>query len=165
MRVKLKYTVIAYLLTIPLFFVSLNAHAVPSFSRQTGMGCSGCHTIFPELTPFGRSFKLNGYTLAATPQVEEKRADGKTVLEINQLPPLSVILQTSYTATKTRQPEEGNSNVLFPQTFGLIYAGKIAPKLGAFAQINYDGAKQNYNGSGRDTSDNNTLYLLASLVF
>jgi len=34
--------------------------AVPSFARQTGMACAACHTVFPELTPFGREFKLNG---------------------------------------------------------------------------------------------------------
>ena len=36
-----------------------NANAVPSFARQTGMNCVACHTSFPELTPFGREFKLN----------------------------------------------------------------------------------------------------------
>src|SRR6476469_1014812 len=37
---------------------------VPSFSRQTGLACSACHYQFPQLTPFGRMFKLNGYTLS-----------------------------------------------------------------------------------------------------
>lgn len=41
----------------------LSAFAVPSFARQTGMDCTACHTSFPELTAFGREFKLNGYTL------------------------------------------------------------------------------------------------------
>ena len=40
------------------------ARAVPSFARQTGMPCTTCHTAFPQLTPFGRYFKLTGYTLA-----------------------------------------------------------------------------------------------------
>ena len=39
------------------------ALAVPSYARQTGLDCAACHTSFPELTPFGREFKLNGYTL------------------------------------------------------------------------------------------------------
>ena len=39
------------------------AAAVPSFARQTGQPCAACHTAFPELTPFGRRFKLDGYTL------------------------------------------------------------------------------------------------------
>src|SRR2546423_10635625 len=41
-----------------------NACAVPSFARQTGMPCSQCPTLSfgPALTPYGRQFKLNGYT-------------------------------------------------------------------------------------------------------
>src|SRR5579863_2161951 len=38
------------------------ASAIPSFARQTGQPCSTCHTAFPELTPYGRQFKLSGYT-------------------------------------------------------------------------------------------------------
>jgi hypothetical protein len=38
------------------------AHALPSFARQTGQPCGTCHTNFPGLTPFGRRFKLLGYT-------------------------------------------------------------------------------------------------------
>src|ERR1700675_4845696 len=38
------------------------AQALPSFARQTGQPCGTCHTSFPGLTPFGRRFKLLGYT-------------------------------------------------------------------------------------------------------
>jgi len=38
------------------------AHALPSYARQTGQQCAACHNGFPELTPYGRLFKLNGYT-------------------------------------------------------------------------------------------------------
>jgi hypothetical protein len=38
------------------------AQALPSFPRQTGQPCGTCHTDFPFLTPFGRRFKLLGYT-------------------------------------------------------------------------------------------------------
>jgi hypothetical protein len=44
-----------------------SASAVPSYARQTGQPCSTCHTAFPELTPFGRQFKLMGYTSGGTP--------------------------------------------------------------------------------------------------
>lgn len=40
-----------------------SADALPSFARQTGQSCGACHTDFPGLTPFGRRFKLGGYTL------------------------------------------------------------------------------------------------------
>jgi hypothetical protein len=42
--------------------LSAPAHAVPVFARQTGHNCQACHTSPPELTAYGREFKLNGYT-------------------------------------------------------------------------------------------------------
>ena len=45
------------------------ALAVPSFTRQTGLVCTVCHSNPPELTAFGRKFKLEGYTLT------DKKAD------------------------------------------------------------------------------------------
>src|SRR5574337_1586390 len=44
--------------------VSPPAQALPAFARQTGQSCVACHAggQFPELTPYGRMFKLTGYT-------------------------------------------------------------------------------------------------------
>ncbi len=41
------------------------AHAVPAFAGQTGYPCQQCHigALGPQLTPFGRNFKIHGYTL------------------------------------------------------------------------------------------------------
>jgi hypothetical protein len=44
------------------FGLSQPALALPSFARQTGQPCGTCHTYYPQLTPYGRLFKLNGYT-------------------------------------------------------------------------------------------------------
>src|SRR6516165_819679 len=44
-------------------FSTQSAHALPSFARQTGQPCGTCHTDYPALTPFGRRFKLFGYTI------------------------------------------------------------------------------------------------------
>jgi hypothetical protein len=43
---------------------SRTARAVPSFALQTGQPCSSCHigAFGPQLTPFGRAFKIGGYT-------------------------------------------------------------------------------------------------------
>ena len=43
------------------------ANALPSFARQTGQPCGTCHTDFPALTPYGRRFKLLGYTPGGGP--------------------------------------------------------------------------------------------------
>ncbi|MGA2817830.1 MAG: hypothetical protein ABSE67_16335, partial [Xanthobacteraceae bacterium] len=38
------------------------AEALPSYARQTGQPCGTCHTDFAGLTPYGRRFKIDGYT-------------------------------------------------------------------------------------------------------
>ena len=50
-----------------------SAHAVPSYSRQTGLACNSCHYTPPELTPFGRKFKLEGYTFATKPEINDDK--------------------------------------------------------------------------------------------
>lgn len=68
-----------------LFWSANNAQAVPSFKRQTGMSCTACHTVFPELTPFGRAFKLNGYVFSKGSKPYEYPL------------PVAAMLQASYT--------------------------------------------------------------------
>lgn len=121
--------------------------AVPSFARQTGLACQACHTVFPELTPFGRLFKLNGYQIDNLPQVQGVTSSNDTALVLNQIPPLSFMLQASHTRTSAALPDSAvsgalaqNGQVLFPQQASLFYAGRIAPHLGSFVQITYDGA-------------------------
>src|SRR6478672_81534 len=58
------FAVAAILLTIE---QTSPAQALPSFARQTGQPCGTCHTDFPFLTPFGRRFKLLGYTTGGGP--------------------------------------------------------------------------------------------------
>ena len=43
------------------------AKALPSYARQTGQPCGTCHTDFAGLTPYGRLFKLGGYTAGGGP--------------------------------------------------------------------------------------------------
>jgi hypothetical protein len=125
------------------------AQAVPSFARQTGMACEACHTVFPELTHFGRMFKANGYILDNVKQVQDVSSKKEQLLELASIPPLSIMLQVSYTQLKQTLPDQANVDVPgkaqngtvgFPQQFSLFYAGKIAPHVGAFIQATYDNA-------------------------
>ena len=131
--------------------------AVPSFARQTGMACAACHTVFPELTPFGREFKLNGYVLDNIRQVTGIDTADRQTLAISSIPPVSVMVQVSYTHTGKPLPDSAvpdthakNGEVLFPQQVSLFYAGKIADELGAFMQLTYDGAADHF---GIDNTD------------
>lgn len=109
--------------------------AVPSFARQTGMDCAACHTSFPELTPFGREFKLNGYTLGE-----------------RQLLPLAAMMQFSATHVD-KQSTAGNDYMAkqdAPQFDGLslFVAGKITDYAGAFIQWTYENL-DHFNADGR----------------
>ena len=118
---------------------SRDARAVPSFARQTGLACSSCHTVFPELNSFGRAFKLHGYTAQALKDLQEPGTAQAPELNINRTFPLSVMLQTSFTRTDTKQPGTQNGNVEFPQQISLFLAGEITPHIGTFVQATYDG--------------------------
>src|ERR1019366_5021029 len=56
-------------LALLIILMSRPASAVPSFTDQTGQPCQACHVggFGPQLTPFGREFKLNGHTMRAKP--------------------------------------------------------------------------------------------------
>ncbi len=113
------------------------SYATASFSRQTGLACSTCHTTFPELTEFGRQFKLNGYTLA-NKEVTEKGGKKQTGLDILESLPLSINLRGSFTQTGNRQPGTRNSNIELPQQVNLWFAGKIADHAGGYVQMTYN---------------------------
>ena len=114
------------------------AEAVPSFARQTGMACAACHTVFPELNSFGRSFKLNGYTLTGIKQVEAKNTSAASGLQFNQIPPLSAMLQV--TAANSRLDADGNvkdprTTISLPDQLSFFFAGEISPHMGSFIQM------------------------------
>lgn len=118
---------------LPLLWVLLHAgpaSAVPSYARQTHQPCSACHVgaFGPELTAFGRQFKLNGYTMSIG-------NDTKI--------PLSAMVVESYVHTKAPQdpadlgkPFKSNNNTVLDQA-SLFVAGRISKHMGVFSQFTY----------------------------
>jgi len=138
--------VVVTLFAAALLAAASPAVAVPSFARQTGMACEACHTVYPELTHFGRVFKANGYILTNTKQVRDVTGKKEELLSLAQTVPLSIMAQMSYTQMKTGVPDLSsagapgvaqNGTAGFPQQLSLFYAGKIAPNFGAFFQLTY----------------------------
>jgi hypothetical protein len=104
------------------------AGAVPAFAQQTGQPCKSCHVggFGPELTKFGREFKLGGYTLRTHASV-----------------PLAAMVIASFTHSRKDQeppPEHlsRNDNLALDQA-SLFLAGGIGAHLGGFVQLTYDG--------------------------
>jgi hypothetical protein len=121
------------------FFLAPRAMAVPSYARQTGLSCNGCHYTPPELNPAGRLFKLYGYidkmkTGGITAE-QDKRHSG---LDLLTTLPLSAWFEASFTNTKAPQPGTQNGNAEFPQDISLFLAGAWSTHIGSFLQVTYD---------------------------
>jgi len=113
---------------------------IPSFSRQTGLACSSCHTSFPQLNRFGRNFKLNGYTLTGKETLGGQAQAEERTVKLTLIPGLSAMVQASYTAINQAVPATQNGNANLPQQLSFFYGGAVAPKLGAFVQVTYASA-------------------------
>ncbi|MDQ2930000.1 MAG: hypothetical protein M3Y05_04140, partial [Gemmatimonadota bacterium] len=115
---------------------------VPAYSRQTRLACSACHYQMPHLTPFGRQFKLNGYTLTGLQTIGQPRdSTEKESLKLSPISQISAVLVASVTQTNTPLPGTQNSTVALPDLFGLYAAGAITPKIGLFSQFTYTAAE------------------------
>ena len=114
-----------------------DTRAVPSFARQTGLPCATCHFAPPELTPFGRKFKLDGYVFTTKPQVTDEKKGHDSALHLLEALPLSVFFDTSFTSTSSPQPATQNGNFQFPQDISLFLAGAWGSHVGSFVQVTY----------------------------
>ncbi len=98
------------------------AEAVPAYARQTGQNCVACHVSFPELTPYGRWFKLSGYTIGTRQDV-----------------PVAAMAQLGVTKIKNNDDGSGGAvtarnGLVALNGASLFVAGKASDNLGAFVQ-------------------------------
>ena len=112
-----------------LMLASPPAQAVASFARQTGLACEACHTVPPELTPFGRRFKLNGYTLTTRPPLVSDVDDHKkNTVWLTDIPGISILLQSTYDhwsralpdSTQPSPAKAQSDDLQFPQQFSFM---------------------------------------------
>jgi hypothetical protein len=141
-RISSMYRFVVYLVALMSGLISIDAHAVPAFARQTGQNCLACHAggQFPELTPYGRMFKLTAYSIGE-----------RTV-------PLAVMGVFGSTNVKGPAPtgpgHTQTDGTLTFNTGSLFVAGKITDKSGVFAQLTYDNYGGDTGASGHVGSDN-----------
>jgi len=121
------------------------AQALPSFARQTGQPCGSCHTDFAGLTPYGRRFKIGGYTFgggAYRTTLFPSSDDSAESTKKEWVPPISMMSIVGFTNTQASQappttPYSTNNNtVVSPVSF--FWGGAITDHVGAFAQLTYN---------------------------
>jgi hypothetical protein len=121
-----------------------SSQAVPSFAAQTGQPCSSCHigAFGPQLTPFGRAFKIGGYT----------QTGGSGPLSKI---PLAGFVLNSFTHTNSSQPQPaapdfGRNNNFALDQISLFLAGRVTDFAGVFVQGTYDGIGHTINLDNTD---------------
>ncbi len=138
-----------------------SARAIPSYSRQTGLSCATCHTVFPHLTPFGRNFKLHGYVTNNTQLISDHAStndttgQGRTILEFPNIPMVSARISSrwNYQAggnggmVPHGAVSAGQDFISTPDGYGdqdlinylagssIYIAGEITPHLGSFIEF------------------------------
>jgi hypothetical protein len=144
------------------------AEALPSFARQTGQPCGTCHTDFPGLTPYGRRFKLLGYTVGggkyrttpfpalssagssayADPELAKLAGylkaptEGGDVQEKGWVPPVSMMAIAGFTHTQAPLPQPtapySDNNNTVLSPVSFFWGGAVTESIGAFAQVTYN---------------------------
>lgn len=125
-----------------------SAQAVPSFARQTGLSCNVCHSNPPELTQFGRNFKLRGYVLSNA--TAKDKVGNSTDLLLSKNIPISFMALMSNTAYQANQPGGQNNSAGFPQQLSIFLAGGFASHFGGMAQVTYTHSDDHF---GMDNTD------------
>lgn len=118
------------------------AYAIPAFAAQTGEPCSACHIGFPQLTPYGREFKLEGYV-----------AGGMFPTWKN----FALMSQIGFTQLHDKvngglATDFKSNDAWAAQQTSLFYGGALDAQLGlgAFVQVTYDGVADQWSWDNTD---------------
>ena len=114
------------------FCLPPRAYGLPSFARQTGQKCSACHVggAWPQLTPWGRFFKLSGYT--AGKSLFDKNREGTPL-------PVGIFGQAGLTWAANPNDAQGQSVIAnngSPEAYQ--FTGEIGTKLTNFMGVFYE---------------------------
>jgi len=120
------------------------AHALPSYARQTGQQCAACHVggDWPQLTPWGRIFKLTGYTAGAAFVSREGFHHS----------PVGALGQLGVTWAKAPDDSQGQPvvtpNGAFRGEQGVAYfGGKVTDFAGVFYEYQYGNNYPGWSGA------------------
>jgi hypothetical protein len=128
------------------------ANALPIFARQVQQPCAACHVggQYPELTAYGRYFKLTGYT--------QGDSNAKTKEGIGL--PIAMSIQAGQNTMannkdSTGAPIDSRNDQFSPDQISLYTGGRIADNIGLFAQLTsaFDRGSQSDGTIGMDNVD------------
>ena len=163
---NLPWRLLGSVLALTLALLAWPARAIPVFARQTQQNCVACHVggQYPELTPYGRYFKLTGYTQG----VKQSTDDGIAIpiafslqLGVNRM---SNNAADGNPAATAGTPIDARNGRLSPDQASVYSGGRIADNVGVFAQYTFAWDQGNRR-SGTFGADNFDLRYADHLLF
>jgi hypothetical protein len=148
-----------------LALASASSQAIPVFARQVEQNCVSCHVggQYPELTAYGRYFKLSGFTQGVT-QITKDGVGIPVAMSIqagmntmqnngNQIPGA---------AAPIGSPIDARNGDFAPDQVSIYTGGRIADNFGAFFQ--YTGAFDQGNGVAATVAADNMDFRYADHI-
>ena len=140
---RIKPLTYVFLLAFATLLFTPSAYGLPSYARQTGQRCAACHVggNWPQLTPWGRFFKLGGY------------AAGKSFVDREgfEYVPLGALLRSGITWAAQPKNSQGqtviqdNGTPEFYNAFGEL-GTKITDWAGVFAEYGVNNTFPGWKG-------------------
>ncbi len=119
MKKKLVVTMVAlFILAFSFSIAPKKANAIPAFAQKYHFSCAVCHTVFPNLNPFGRAFWRNGFRLPGT---NGTPSDATQITEGLSLPnpwPIPVMVEPIITYQHTTNENVASKTASKTDAFG-----------------------------------------------
>ena len=134
-----------------LFLMTGEASAHPAFARKYKTSCQTCHVVFTYLTPFGESFRQNGFffpggsdpdyikdepLLLGAESYKRVFPDAVWPADVSGLPPIAIVLESEIEFTPDE--EDKNSFTGLGAGFELLAGGTIGENVSYYAEVEFE---------------------------
>ena len=153
MKKKLVITMVAlFVLALSFALAPKKANAIPAFAQKYHFSCAVCHTVFPNLNPFGRAFWRNGFRLPGT---NGTPSDATQITEGLSLPnpwPIPVMVEPIITYQHTTNENVSSNTDAFGASVDIADAGAfqlytpLANSISFYVHYGFDAGKGPING-------------------
>ena len=153
MKKKLVVTMVAlFILAFSFAIAPKKANAIPAFAQKYHFSCAVCHTVFPNLNPFGRAFWRNGFRLPGT---NGTPSDATQITEGLSLPnpwPIPIMVEPIISYQHYTNENVSSATDAFGASVDVVDAGAfklytpLADSLSFYVHYGFGAGKGNING-------------------
>jgi len=124
---------------ITALLMSINAEAIPAFARSHNLPCSSCHTAYPALNSFGRSFKTNGYRISSISNDKADTMESDFSKGVDKLPVAMAVLSRPLINNDPGGSAGSTTEIRAIHEAELFVGGVFYQKLSGFVEYEAEG--------------------------